>query len=157
MNWLQFYDLHMFVVIFLNYQNLTIFFLKWIFSYLCMWRVNTICSANVFDKVFLAPQTSDWLSLLNKVPRVPQVPKCPSAFRVPEYPSALSALRVPECPQCPSAQVPWVPEFPSALQVPWVPQVFECLKSPSASVSQLVSQSVIQLFYKADSVSEHLF
>ena len=120
MNWLQFYDLHMFVVIFLNYQNLTIFFLKWIFSYLCMWRVNTICSANVFDKVFLAPQTSDWLSLLNKVPRVPRVPKCPSAqvpecpsaFRVPEYPSALSA-QVPKCPS--SARVSPVPKCPSAL------------------------------------------
>ena len=137
MNWLQFYDLHMFVVIFLNYQNLTIFFLKWIFSYLCMWRVNTICSANVFDKVFLAPQTSDWLSLLNKVPRVPRVPKCLSAqvpfeclntqvLWVPKCPSA----QVPfECPSVPSAQVPKCLEFPSS-QVPF--KCLECLKSSSA-------------------------
>ena len=137
MNWLQFYDLHMFVAIFLNYQNLTIFFLKWIFSYLCMWRVNTICSANVFDKVFLAPQTSDWLSLLNKVPRVPQVPKCPSAW----VPKCLSSVWIPKCFECPSAQVPFecpsvpsaqVPkclEFPSS-QVPF--KCLECLKSSSA-------------------------
>ena len=133
MNWLQFYDLHMFVVIFLNYQNLTIFFLKWIFSYLCMWRVNTICSANVFDKVFLAPQTSDWLSLLNKVPRVPRVPKCPSAW----VPKCLSSAWIPKCFECPSAQVPKCPSSARVSPVPKCPSALSSRvpKCPSSALS----------------------
>ena len=122
-----------------------------------------------------------YLSLLNKVPRVPWVPKYPSAlvpkypsvFQVSECPSALSAwvpkcpsnARVPQVTKCPnalSARVPkcpssprvlWVPKCPSSPRVLWVPQVFEYLESPSASVSQLASQRVIQLVYNADSVS----
>ena len=42
---------------------------------------------------------------------------------------------------------------PSSARVPRVPQVFECFENPSASVSQLVSQPVIQVFYNAGSVS----
>ena len=34
-----------------------------------------------------------------------------------------------------------------------MPQVFECFESPSASVSQIVSQPVIQVVYIAGSVS----
>ena len=132
-----------------------------------------------FIQVKLSPLNTLITSLLNKVPRVTKCPsaQCPSALWVPK------CLRgkVPNCLECPSAQVPfectsassaessWVGECPSALwvheclkcpsalsaRVPWVPQVFECLKIPSASVSQLVSQPVIQLVCNADSVSLH--
>ena len=127
----------MFVAIFLNYQNFTIFFLKWIFSYLCMWRVSTLCSANIFDKVFVAPQTLNWLSLPNKVPRVPQVPKCPSA-RVPECLSAQVPFECPnaQVPKGPSAQVPWVPRCPSSARVSPVP------KCPSSFLSALSVSSL---------------
>ena len=144
----------MFVVIFLNYQNLTTFFLKWIFSYLCMWRVSTLCSANIFDKVLVAPQTLNWLSLPNKVPRVPQVPKCPSAW-VPKCLSSVRMLKclrgqVPKCHECPGAlRVPECLQCPSALQVSWVPWVFQVFrisresKCLSKSVSQSVSHSAV--------------
>ena len=111
-----------------------------------------------------------YLSLLNKVPRVPWVPKyqvpfkclsaqvpwvpeCPSALQMPECLKWPSNARVPQVTKCPNALSARVPKCPSSPRVLWVPQVFEYLESPSASVSQLVSQRVIQLVYNADSVS----
>ena len=107
-------------------------------------------------------------SLLNKVPWLSeclsaQVTKClwgawvPKCLRghVPNCLECPSALRVPKCLKCPSAQAPWVLECSSTLRVPECLecleclQSLECLKCSSASVSQLVSQQVIQLVYKA--------
>ena len=112
-----------------------------------------------------------WVSLLDKVPRVPKCPsaqvlfECPSV-QVPERPSAQvswvseypSALGVPKCLKYPSALSARVPKCPSSARVPECLECLEylecleCLKclsaleSSSASVSQLVFQSVISWF-----------
>ena len=115
-------------------------------------------------------------SLLNKVPCVPrvpeclsaQVPKCPSVFWLPKCPNAwkvkcLSALSA-RVPKCPSSNR--VPELPKCLECPSSQLPLKCSSALSAlSVSSLrvhweckwlsksVSQPIIQLVYKADSVS----
>ena len=95
--------------------------------------------------------------------RVPQVPECPSVFQMPECPSA----QVPKCLECPSAQVPfkcpsvwsaqvpfeclkcpspqvlWVPEWPSALRVPQVSKFLSSLSArvPKCTLSALSTSS----------------
>ena len=89
------------------------------------------------------------LNLQNKVPRVPknltnEVPKCPLSARVPKCWNAQMSV-------CPSAQVPWLPECPSAL---WLSQ---CVKYSSAQVPKCLESFSVQVpFFECSMSKQYL-